>query len=509
MNRFLETPLPFPFEPLASRGPSGLSRSLLDAIIPAPGIEQVIARLSQPGALLVTTGQQPCLFLGPLYTVHKALSAARLATALEARWRCPVVPVFWVAGDDHDFAESSVAAWLNPAGEVVIRELRQRDPAAPLVPMYREPLGPELPGALDALAADLPQSEFREATLDWLRRHYRPEQTIAGAYGAALAELLAPLGILCLDSTHPAVKRAMAPLLLESLRRHRDLDTALAAEDRLLKSQGQDAGIATGEGASLVMLEARLGRDRLVAEGAGFVTRRSGERFALADLERIASSEPERLSPNVLLRPVAESAILPTVAYVGGPGELRYLKLTPPLYQALGVARQVPVPRWSGMVIESRVDRVLEKFGASVEELLAPPPGLEGRVLKAQLPASATSALAEFAATADRTFQSLGAAAHEIDPTLDRPVQNARNQALSAAQDLEKKLVSHLRKRSETELGQIVRSRTALLPGGKPQERLIGVSGFLARYGPAFLSELSTAMEPWAARALEGAGRPA
>ncbi|HTO73522.1 MAG TPA: bacillithiol biosynthesis cysteine-adding enzyme BshC [Gemmatimonadales bacterium] len=509
MSRYLETPLPFPFEPLARRGAPSLAPALLEAIVPAPGIDPLVARLAQPGTMLVTTGQQPCLFLGPLYTVHKALSAARLAKALETAWRSPVVPLFWVAGDDHDFAESATAAWLNPAGELVMRELRQRDSAAPLVPMYREILGPDVLTALEALAADLPQSEFRDATVDWLRRHYRPEQTVSNAYASALAELLAPHGILCLDSTRSVVKRALAPLLIESLRRHGELDSALAAEDGRLKSRGYDAGIAVGEGASLVMLESRLGRDRLMADGAGFVTRRSGEHFSLSELERIAAAEPERLSPNVLLRPVAESAILPTVAYVGGPGELRYLKLTPPLYQSLGVPRQVPIPRWSGMVVEARVDRVLEKFGATVDELLAPPPGLEARVLKSQLPASATAALADFVAVADRSFQALGNAAHEIDPTLDRPVQNARNQALSAAHDLEKKLVSHLRKRSETELSQIVRSRTALLPGGKPQERLLSVSGYLARYGPAFLSELSAAMEPWTVRALEGAGRPA
>jgi bacillithiol biosynthesis cysteine-adding enzyme BshC len=481
----------------------------LNAIIHAPGLDPTLGKLKAPGALVVTTGQQPGLFLGPLYTVHKALSAALLARRLEAAWQRPVVPIFWVAGDDHDFAEAASASWLNAAGELVTRVLRERDSAAPLVPMYRELLGVEVTGALDALAADLPPSEFRDATLDWLRRHYRVEQSVAAAYGGALAELLAPHGVLCLDSTHETVKRSMASTLVAALGQQAALNIALAHRDSLLRAQGHDAGIAVGDGATLVMLEGRLGRDRLVADGENFVTRRSGEKFTLAELEAIAGREPGRLSPNVLLRPVAESAVLPTVAYVAGPGELRYLRLTSPLYEALGVTRQAPMPRWSGMVIETRVDRVLEKFGATIDELLAPPPGLEARVLRSQLPAEATVALAEFASAAERAFQTLGAAAHDIDPTLDRPVQNARSQALVAAADLEKKLVQHLRKRSETELSQIVRSRTALLPGGKPQERVLGVSSFLSRYGPAFLDDLATAIGPWADRALEGAAHPA
>ena len=103
-------------------------------------------------------------------------------------------------------------------------------------------------------------------------------------------------------------------------------------------------------GPTLVFLDGAQGRDRLVRAGDGFRTRRGGETFSTADLAAIAAAEPERLSPNVLLRPVVESAVLPTVAYVAGPGELRYLALTPPVYAALGVDRQLPVARWSGLV---------------------------------------------------------------------------------------------------------------------------------------------------------------
>lgn len=508
MTRFLSTPLPFPFEPLAPR-PGGVAGSLIAAVIPAPGIESALRALASPDVLLVTTGQQPGLFLGPLYTVHKALAAARLAQRLSSIWHRPVVPVFWVAGDDHDFAEAATASWLNAAGDLVTRVLRQRDGSAPLVPLYREPLGDDIVPALEALAVDLPVSEFRDATLGWLRRHYRAEQSIAAAYGGALAELLAPHGVLCLDSTHPEIKRAVAPTLLAALRGHSELTAGLADLDARLRAQGHDAGIAVGDDATLVMLEGRLGRDRLVAQPDGYVTRRSGERFSLADLEKIAAAEPTRLSANVLLRPVVESAVLPTVGYIAGPGELRYLRLTPPIYRQLAVHRQTPVPRWSGLVIENRVDRTLEKFAATIDELLAPPPGLEARVLRSQLPAEATTALSEFTTATEGSFDALATAAHEIDPTLDRTVQNFRNQALSVAADLEKKLVHHLRKRSETELNQIVRSRTALLPGGKPQERVVGISSFLSRYGPGFLTDLAAAMTPWADQALEGTARSA
>src|SRR5207244_2854285 len=117
------------------------------------------------------------------------------------------------------------------------------------------------------------------------------------------------------------------------------------------------------DGYTPVLVEARQGRDRLQREGEAFVTRRSGERFSRAQLERIAVEAPDRLSPNVLLRPVVEAALLPTVAYAAGPAELQYLQDALPLYTALGVTRQPPVPRCSGVIVEGRADKLMARHG--------------------------------------------------------------------------------------------------------------------------------------------------
>jgi uncharacterized protein YllA (UPF0747 family) len=260
-----------------------------------------------------------------------------------------------------------------------------------------------------------------------------------------------------------------------------------------------------GDGAALVMLEGGRGRDRLVAADGAFVTRRGKERYDLAALRRIAESEPTRLSPNVLLRPVIESALLPTVAYLGGPAELRYLALTPPIYRRLGVVPQRPLPRWSGVLVEPRVDRILEKFGLDLPDLLGPPGALESRLVRSRLPAETRLALENLREAIESGYAAIERGAAGIDPTLVRPVQGARNQALSGTQDVEKKLVQHLKRRQETELSQITRARTAVQPGGKPQERVLTVAPFIARYGPALVTDLGEAIETWYAGALEGA----
>jgi uncharacterized protein YllA (UPF0747 family) len=362
---------------------------------------------------------------------------------------------------------------------------------------------------MEALAAGLPPSEFRESTVEWLGRHYRPDQTVAGSFAGAIAELLAPHGIICFDSTHAAAKRAAAPMLLRALALAPQLDADLDRYFETLGATARTSGVTVGDGASLVMLEASQGRDRLIWDGNAFVTRRSRERIDLPALERIAAEEPTRLSPNVLLRPVVESSLLPTVAYLGGPGELRYLALTPPIYQRLEVHRQRPLPRWSGIMIEPRVDRVLEKFGIALDDLTAPAGTLEARLVRSKLPPEALETLESLRKALETGYESLRKIALGIDPTLERTIQGAQQQALSGTQDVERKLVQHLKRRQETEFAQLARARTAVLPGGKPQERVLTVAPFLARHGPDLLRGLEGEIERWYADGLEGPSQPA
>lgn len=505
--RIVPTPLAPVVEAPAPRE-GDFDPSLADAIIPSHARAAALARLAEPGAFVITTGQQPGLFTGPLYTIYKALSTAALARVLERQWQRPVVPVFWVAGDDHDFAEASQASWLSGEGALVTAALPPRPPEAPLTPMYRQPLGPEVERILESLAADLPASEFRDATLDWLRRHYRPHATVAGSFGGALAELLAPVGVAVLDSTHPTVKRAAARHLVRALGLARELDRDLGHRAEELRLAGADPRVPVGDGATLVMLEGAQGRDRLMIDEGGFITRRGRERFTLAVLQNIAAAEPQRLSPNVLLRPVLESALLPTVAYLAGPGELSYLALTPPVYERMRIPRQLALPRWSGILVEPRVERVLQKFGIELDDLLSPAGALEAKLVRSQLPDDAVHAIEQLRSALEAGYEALGRSATEIDPTLARPVQGAKNQGLSGVHDIERKLLQHLKRRQEIELSQIAKARAMVLPDNKPQERVLTVAPFLARYGPSFLTELSEAIESWYASALEGALNP-
>jgi bacillithiol biosynthesis cysteine-adding enzyme BshC len=476
--------------------------------VAAEGTQKPLDLLQDPATLVVTTGQQPGLLTGPLYTIHKALSAVAVARLCQDRWGRPVVPVFWAAGGDHDFAEGNHAAWTAADGSTTVMTLRERAPDAPLTPLYREPVGPEIGPVLDRLAADLPPSAFREQVVELFRRWYRPESNLAEACAHTLAELLAPFGVVVFDATDATAKRAQMPYLLAALKQAAMLDRALLQRHQELHAGGRDPGVTVGDAATLVMLEGPQGRDRLVAHPAGFVSRRSQEQLSPADIERLASVEPGRFSPNVLLRPVIESALLPTVAYVAGPGELRYLALAEVVYPPLGIVRQRPLPRWSGILVDARIDRVLEKFGATFEELLAPGQRLEARVVRDQLPPETHQALDALRAGITRQYEVLIRVAAQIDPTIEKPIQNLASQALAGTQEAEKRLVNHLKKRQATETQQIARARELVLPLGRPQERVLTLAPWLARYGPSLLTDLAATIADWYRAGLEAPAEP-
>jgi len=484
----------------------GIASEVREGFLRAPGDAALQKKLAHPDVLVVTSGQQPALFTGPLYTVHKALSAAALAANLERVWSRPVVPVFWIAGDDHDWAEARTAAWIGSDGSLVTASLRERGTAEPMAPLAREPLGAEVVAALEKLEATLSASPARDEAVGWLRRHFMPERTVAASAGAALAELLAPHGIACFDSTARPVKEAARPVLLQALRQSRELEEALTAENAALALSQWDSGIRDAEGATLLMLDGQGGRDRLVRDGHGFVTRRARERLSLHDLEAIAAAQPERLSPNVLLRPAIESALLPTVAYCGGPAELRYLRLAAKVFERLGVHRTAPVPRWSGIVVDAYVDRALEKFGLTLEALADPAVDVQARAARETLPSGTRSTLDGLRADLARAYDALREDARAIDATLERALAGALQRSLHLAERTEAKLVRGLRRRHDVELRQLTRARTTILPGGKPQERVITVASVLGSHGPAALDAVRTHAERWYAAALERPG---
>ena len=383
-------------------------------------------------------------------------------------------------------------------GAVATASLPPRPPDAPLTPMYRA-------AARRGRAPGARPARGRTADLRVPRRDAGVAGAALPAGGhsrwratrGALAELLDPLGIARASTARtrrpsgprrpiwwraPAGARARRPTSTAGPRP--GADGADLRHDRRRRGGARDGRGVAGP------RPAGAGRRR-------FVTRRSRERFDLAASSALPRASPPGSRPTSCSGRRSRARILPTVAYLGGPGELRYLALTPPVYERLGIPRQLPLPRWSGVIVEPRVDRVLEKFGVAARPSCSRPPGaLEARLVRSQLPAEARRR--RWTSSGARSKPGLRRARARARPRSTRrsrgPTQAARQQALGRHPGYREEAGAA----PQAPAGDRARPARAgraprCVPNGKPQERVLTVAPFLARYGPDLLDELTDA----------------
>jgi uncharacterized protein YllA (UPF0747 family) len=313
-----------------------------------------------------------------------------------------------------------------------------------------------------------------------------------------MTELLVPLGIATLDATASDFKRAQRPLIREALLQSERLDTALAS------LPDPEGWVGAGEGLTLVFLEAAAGRDRLVREGDTFRTRRGGESFTLDALLHLLDSAPERFSANVLLRPVIEAALVPTVAYVAGPGEFRYLtRQASALYPVLDVEPQAAVPRWGGAVIDEVTARMLSRLDLEAPEVMAADGTVGREVMRRDLPPEIPAGIAQARQAVQQVADAMTEAGHSIDAVLDRAVESRRRRLQYVLDDLEHLMLRHHRKRGDIAWSQYLRARARLMPLDRPQERVIGVAAALGRWGDDWITAAAESADAWAERAFE------
>jgi uncharacterized protein YllA (UPF0747 family) len=430
----------------------------LDRLGPAFGDTAGLPQLGRAAnhGVVVTTGQQAGLFGGHMLTLVKALSARALADAIEEATGVPTATVFWAATDDADFIEAA-SVMIPGTGEPRLLSLTEAPP--PGTPMSRAPIRGVGP-LLDAMVSVA--GSAGEAGVEALRRCYRDGETIGGAYLALMREVLAPYGIAVLDASHPAVLSTSRPILTKALERSAAIERDLARWNKELEAKGLRTQVESVEGLSLVFATEAGVKRRLRVDEAG----------------KQAASTP--LSPNVLLRPIVEASILPTVAYAAGPGEIAYFAQIPPIAAALDAPRPVAVPRWSTTIVEPSIDRILERYAVAIEQL-KDFDGLMTQLMRARMPSELAQPLADLRAGLDRAAAGLASAAdtHRIDAKV---IDGIRAQLALRLERGERRIVAALKRNEEELRRDLGTARASLFPGGTRQERALSFVPFLARY---------------------------
>jgi bacillithiol biosynthesis cysteine-adding enzyme BshC len=443
-----------------------------------------LSRVRREGGVVVSTGQQPGLFGGPVYTWSKAMGALAMADAIERETGIATAAVFWAATDDADFAEASYTVVARAGGAEVLRSVNQ--------PPAGTPMSLARLGELSDLRARLRESGGSAADPRPLRAvddaYGDPARSVGDAYLALLRDLLAPLGVPVLDASHSSVRAASDATLRAALRQAAPIERALADRSSEIRASGLEPQVEDVANLSLVF--AREGTIK--------------RRLSVTEASRLAADAGAWLTPNVLLRPIVEQAILPTIAYLGGPGELAYFAQTSAVADVLGVDRPLVLPRWSCTLIEPSVARLLKRFGVE-PDALARPDGLEGAVARAAMSDRSTDSLLAVRKAIEALPEAL---APEAEPVgLGAAVQGSVRSLEHRVDRLERRLVAGMKRREHQLLRDVASLRAALYPLGTRQERSLNLMPILGRQGLDLLLEMRDAALLHAL-GLIGAGRP-
>jgi len=453
-----------------------VSKDWLTSLAPAFDASGLAAQRLQraaAGGFVVTAGQQPGLFGGPLYTWWKALSALSLANRLEAETGFPVAPVFWAATDDSDFAEAAGTVIPTSAGASRISLPAREDTGRALADV---PLG-DVSSLVEALIAAT-GSAPNQAVLDTVRHAYSPGHTIGSAYLELLRTILEPLGVSVIDAAHPSVRAAAFPVLKRALIDSQAIEDSLIARSSELKEQKLSPQVKVVKGRSLVFEVADGERDRVKIKDAASV---------------VAAAKEGDLGPNVLLRPIVERSILPTVAYIGGPAEVAYFAQVTAVADAMKTPRPVVVPRWSGMIVEARVQRILDRYNMTAEDF-RDPHAAETRMARESLPVELMSRLTELRKSIESSVASLsGVEGSDILPSA--VIDGLKRNVTHRIDRLERRYIAAVKRNGNEALREMAIARGALFPDGAPQERALNFIPFLARHGDEIISSVSAEID--------------
>jgi bacillithiol biosynthesis cysteine-adding enzyme BshC len=440
--------------------------------------------LARPDVLAVVTGQQVGLFSGPVYTIYKALTAVRLARRLTGEG-IPAVPVFWLATEDHDFAEVNHCWVFDAANEPVRIEVASAAP--PNTPVGEIPVDG---GSLEALRRCFADFPFGEEAFELARGAYAPGRTFGSAFAGILRRMFAPYGLLTLDPMQPAARRLAAPLLREALLAQGELIPELLARNRELIAAGYHAQVHVEEQTSLVFL-LENGRRTVLHRQQGEYTA-NGRRFATEEL----AGRAEQLSPNALLRPVVQDFLLPTVAYVGGPAELAYLAQAQLIYRTLLGRMPVAVHRGSLTLLDERAGRLMDRYGLHLTDLFRGEEAVRELASQKLVPPALSTRIRETRHEADQLLEQLRAALLGFDPTLAAAFEKSRNKVLYQLSKIERKAGREALRRNE-KAGRDAAYLSALVyPHKHLQERFYSILPFVARHGMDLIGRIYEEVRP-------------
>ena len=441
-----------------------------------------VARL-RAGACAVVTGQQVGLFGGPLFSIFKALTAVKLADEANSTG-VDCVPVFWLATEDHDLAEVNHVA--IPGQDASLQTLLAPTQGLPDAPVGAVTFGPEIEPMVEAAAALLGSSE----SSNLLRNCYRAGETFGSAFARLFSQWFADWGVILLDASDPELHQLAEPIYRAAVERAVELDGALLARGEALEAAGYHQQVKVTPSTTLLFAlrhGSRVPVHRRAAAGEFVIAE---EKVSAPELLRRIGAGPQDFSPNVLLRPVVQDYLLPTLAYTGGAAEVAYFAQAAVVYQAL-LGRTTPVlPRYSASVIEAKPQALLERYGLTLPDLFHGAEQVRQILAERTLPQELQRAFDQGEAAVEKSIALIRDALARLDKTLVESATHAGEKMHYQLSQLRSRAARAESRQTEILARHAELLSNTLFPNKTLQEREIAGVYFMARHGAELLHQL-------------------
>jgi bacillithiol biosynthesis cysteine-adding enzyme BshC len=454
-----------------------------------------IELLGKPSTFAVVTGQQVGLFGGPMYTIFKAITAIKLAERLKVKFpQSDFVPVFWLEGEDHDFAEMSNASVLDGEGKLARIEYLPGGemPERNIGAVGELALDGSVASSIAALESALQKTDFTTDVVTKLRECYTTGRTFNEAFASWMNFLFEDYGLVFVSSNHPDLKMLVADVFVREIEEFPKTSQTVIARSAELEERYH----AQVKAKSLNLFLFHKGGRYLIEPREHDFSLKGTRHFLQKDeLIRIARETPHLLSPNVVLRPIVQDVLLPTVAYVAGPAEVAYHAQLQPVYEHLGVPQPVVYPRSSASFIEERVERVLEKYNVELIQLFDEVDKLTGAIVEQIAEVKLDDIFTHVTNQIHDALNELKFGLKEVDPTLLGSLEGVKSKIDGNLGVLKEKALAAQKRRNEVAVRQIEKAAHSLLPNGSLQERELNITYFMNKYGLELVKWLSAELD--------------
>lgn len=454
-----------------------------------------IALMERPTTFAVVTGQQVGLFGGPLYTVFKTITTIKLAERLKAKFpECDFVPVFWVEGEDHDFAEMNNAAVFDSESKAARVEylpggqMPERNPG----PVGELKFDTSIDQTITVLESYLQKTEFTDEILRRLKECYATGRTFNQAFTSWMNYLFEDYGLVFISSNHTDLKRLLSPLFVREIS---DFPrTSQLVIDASAELEARYHAQVKPKSVNLFLFH-KGGRYLIEPREHDFSLKGTRHFLQKDELLAIAQNSPELLSPNVILRPLAQDTLLPTAAYVAGPSEVAYHAQLGPVYDHFGVTQPIVYPRASGSFIEERLERSMEKYNLELATFFDDTDRIIATVLEQIAEVNVEEIFGSTNRLVHDALNELKFGLKEIDQTLLGALEGMKSKIDGNLDVLKEKAFAAQKRRNDIAIRQIEKAANSLLPNGSLQEREINVIYYMNKYGPDLVKWLTAELD--------------